>query len=264
MLDKRLERYPVNITDTAKMFTASKFPQDPIAIVEGHDLPGLEGALVHNDEQGEWAIFFNLGNPSKRRIRFTLAHEFGHYLLHRRSHPEGFQCALSEIPLHDRQMTRLEQEADTFAANFLMPIEDFQRQISADEFTDLNMIGCSADRYGVSLTAAVRQWLRYTRQRAVLAVSRDGFVLWSEASTTAKKAGTWFPNIRKKPFAIPAESLAAKRDITNYPKDGVPMPKGVWFKKHEVLEMGVHSDQYEIVITLLMLDFDKDPVGGWE
>jgi hypothetical protein len=114
------------------------------------------------------------------------------------------------------------------------------------------------------VTAAVRQWLRYTRQRAVLAVSRDGYVFWSEASITAKKAGTWFPNVRKKPFAIPAESLAAKRGITNYPKDGVPMPKGVWFQNHEVLEMGVHSDQYEIVITLLMLDFEKDSPGLWE
>ncbi len=260
------ERFPMSVVETAKMFTASKFPHDPIAIVEGHELPGLEGTLVPNPQgNGEWAIYFDISNSTKRRARFTLAHEFGHYLLHRHRYPRGFQCSLEEIPLHDRQMARLEQEADLFAAHFLMPLDDFQKQIAPSEFTDMNMLGCAADRYGVSLTAAIRQWLRYTQQRAVLAVSQDGFIQWSEASVTAKRSGAHFPTVHKEPIEVPAESLAAKRDITNYPKDGVPMPSGSWFKEHEVLEMGIHSDQYEIVITLLMLDFDKStPTSLWD
>ncbi len=260
-LDKAFgrERHPVSVVETARLFTASRFPEDPITRIEGHDLPGLEGMLVQNKRgNDEWAIFFNITNPSKRRIRFSLAHEFGHYLLHRKNHPGGFQCIVSDIPLHDRQLSRLEQEADTFAAHFLMPIDDFREQISPYEFTDLNMIGCAADRYGVSLTAAIRQWLRYTQQKAVLAVSQDGYIQWSEASEAAKKAGTHFPKAKWQPIEIPAKSLATKRNITNYPKDGVPMAKGTWFKDHEVLEMAVHADRYEnIVISLLILDFDQ-------
>ncbi len=252
------ERHPISVVEMATMFTASKFPQEPITRVEGGNIPGVEGMLVPdpNGQRG-WAIFFDLSVPPKRRIRFTLAHEFGHYLLHRKSHPDGFQCIVSDIPIHDRQLSRLEQEANTFAAHFLMPIDDFQEQISPHEFTDLNMIGCASDRYGVSLTAAIRQWLRYTQQKAVLAVSKDGYIHWSEASVTAKKAGTHFPNAKWQTIEIPEKSLAAKRNITNYPKDGVPMAKGTWFKDHEVLEMGVHSDYYGFVISLLILDFDK-------
>jgi hypothetical protein len=262
------ERHPISVIEMATMFTERKFPQDPISRIEGGNIPGVEGILAP-DPKGKrgWAIFFDLNTSvrSKRRIRFTLAHEFGHYLLHRYKHPNGFECKVTDIPLHDRQLSRLEDEADRFAANFLMPIQDFQRQISPSEFTDLNMLGCASDRYGVSLTAAVRQWLRYTEQRAVLAVSDlDGFILWSEASVSAKKAGAYFPKVKWEGVEVPAESLAANRGITNYPKDGVPMPKGTWFKDHEVLEMGIHSDQYGIVITLLMLDFERDPVGGWE
>lgn len=250
------ERYPVNITETAMMFTARRFPNDPITKVEGHDLPGLEGILSRKKgDRDEWAIFYNKNN-NKRRIRFTLAHEFGHYLVHRRQYANGFKCSVPDVRIGDHHRTHLEQDADCFAAHFLMPITDFREQISPNEFTDLNMLGCAAERYGVSLTAAVRQWLRYTDRNAILAVSQDGFIQWSEASSTARLAGTHFPNVRRTPIEVPSSSLAAHRELTNYPKDGVPMSKGTWFKDHEVLEMGVHSDQHDIVITLLMLDFD--------
>ncbi|MBF0423309.1 MAG: ImmA/IrrE family metallo-endopeptidase [Magnetococcales bacterium] len=250
------EHFPINISETAKLFTVRKYPKDPITIVRGHDLPGLEGMLIRNEKQNrEWAIFFNQNN-AKRRIRFTLAHEFGHYLLHRRQYPNGFRCQVPDIPLKDRQLAHLEHEADTFAAHFLMPIADFSQLIGKSEFTNLNMIGVAADRYGVSLTAAIRQWLRYTQHRAVLIVSQDGFIQWSEASLSAQLAGTHFPNVRRTPVEVPESSLATQRDLTNYPKDGVPMPKGTWFADHEVLEMGIHSDQHDIVITLLMLDFE--------
>jgi hypothetical protein len=39
---------------------------------------------------------------------------------------------------------------------------------------DLDMISHCADRYRVSLIAAVLRWLQYTARRAVLVISRDG------------------------------------------------------------------------------------------
>ena len=254
------ERHPISVMETAKTFTASKYQNDPIQMMEGGDFPGLEGMLVPAPQgQKGWAIFFNHQVPSKRRIRFTLAHEFGHYLLHRQRFPKGLQCANAELPTRNRALATIEEEADIFASNLLMPIEDYKRQIGPDEFTDLNMLGCAADRYGVSMLAAIRQWLRYTNLRAVLVVSDEGFFDWSESSKAAKRTGHKFPSFASPPTEIPADSLAAKRDITNYPKDGVPMAAGIWFKKDPVLEMAVFADRYDFIASLLILDFENHP-----
>ena len=60
-----------------------------------------------------------------------------------------------------------------------MPFDDFRRQVPADSNVDLDVISGCADRYRVSLIAAVLRWLQYTTRRAALVVSRDGYILWS-------------------------------------------------------------------------------------
>jgi hypothetical protein len=51
----------------------------------------------------------------------------------------------------------------------------------------------------------------YTARRAVLVVSRDGFILWSRASESALKTGVFF-RTSGAPVEIPARSLAATQD----------------------------------------------------
>jgi Zn-dependent peptidase ImmA (M78 family) len=63
------------------------------------------------------------------RINFTLAHEFGHYLLHRIAYPDGFYCS-QQLVAWDTEYVQIEHQANVFGANFLMPLDDFRRQIS--------------------------------------------------------------------------------------------------------------------------------------
>src|SRR3546814_15330429 len=84
-----------------------------------------------------------------------------------------------------------------------MPLDDFRRQIDAKVRVDLDMISHCADRYRVSLIAAVLRWLSYTQKRAVLVVSRDGFILWARSSTPALKTGAFF-RTSTGPLAIPS------------------------------------------------------------
>jgi Zn-dependent peptidase ImmA (M78 family) len=60
-------------------------------------------------------------------FRFTCAHELAHLLLHRR-HADVFHETL-ELP--SLQATRLERQADRFAAAFLMPISLMERELVA-------------------------------------------------------------------------------------------------------------------------------------
>jgi Zn-dependent peptidase ImmA (M78 family) len=68
----------------------------------------------------------------------------------------------------DSAYGQLEHQANQFAATLLMPLDDFRRQIDAGARVDLDMISHCADRYRISLIAAILRWLVYTtRQRSV-------------------------------------------------------------------------------------------------
>ena len=182
------DRFPIDIPMVAKDYTAQRFPADPIISVAGDNLPRFDGALFKAPANRKgWGIIYNNAISSKGRINFTLAHEFGHYLLHRLAYPNGFYCGEQDVVRWDTALGQIEHQANVFAANFLMPLDDFRRQIAAKTKIDLDMISRCADRYRVSLIATVLRWLSYTEKRAVLVVSRDGFILWARSSTPALK-----------------------------------------------------------------------------
>ena len=142
-----------------------------------------------------------------------------------------------------------------------MPFDDFRRQIDANAKVDLDAISHCADRYRVSLIAAILRWLSYTTRRAVLVVSRDGFILWSRASDLALKTGAFF-RTSGSPVEIPAASLAATRDQLADGRTGVLHGPGVWFGE-DVREMTIFSEQYDFTITLLLLE-DRDRYAPME
>jgi IrrE N-terminal-like domain len=116
----------------------------------------------------------------------------------------------------------IETRANVFSAGLLMPLDDFRRQIPDGDKVDLDMISHCADRYRVSLLAAILRWLNYTTRRAVLVVSRDGFILWSRASTPAWKTGAFF-RTSGPPIPVPSQSPGHDHDG----RTGIELPAGV-------------------------------------
>jgi IrrE N-terminal-like domain len=246
------ERFPVDIPMIAKEYSSTKWPDDPIISVKGDNLPKFDGALFKAPAGKKgWGIIYNNAMGSLGRINFTLAHEFGHYLLHRLAYPDGFYCSQEQVAW-DSEYGQIEHQANVFAANFLMPLDDFRRQIPERAKVDLDMISHCADRYRVSLIAAVLRWLHYTSKRAILVVSRDGYVLWARSSTPALKTGAYF-RTSAGPIEIPGASLAARQDLLVDGRTGVEHGAGVWLRE-PVREMTIFSEQYDFVISLLLLD----------
>lgn len=252
------DRFPIDIPLVAKEYTVQKFPDDPIASVSGDNLPNFDGALfkARAGKKG-WGIIYNNRMNSKGRINFTLAHELGHFLLHRLAYPNGFQCGEQDVVRWDSAYGQIEHQANVFAANFLMPLDDYRRQIPSNSKVNLDMISHCADRYRVSLIAAILRWLSYTQKRAVLVVSRDGFILWARSSTPALRSGAYFKTSLG-PIEIPGESLANRSGIVVDNSSAVDHGDGVWFRE-PVREMAVFSEQYDFVLSLLLL---HDGVGA--
>lgn len=156
---------------------------------------------------------------------------------------------------------QIEHEANVFAANFLMPLDDFRRQIDAKAKVDLDMISHCADRYRVSLIATVLRWLGYTEKRAVLVVSRDGFILWARSSVPALRTGAFF-RTSTGPIEIPIASQAVKQDLLVDCRASIDHGNGIWFQE-PVREMTVFAEQYDFAISLLLLD-DAAPSGSFD
>jgi hypothetical protein len=198
---------------------------------------------------------------SSGRINFTIAHELGHYLLHRKEE-DAFRCSTEDLLDWGSTARQREADADKFAATLLMPLDDYRKQVESAK-VDIDLLGACADRYGVSLVAAIRQWIEFTPLRAVLVVSNDGFINWSWSSHKALRTRARF-RFSKETIPIPEASLAAQAIRHPDERTGIELPARVWFKEEpadmSLREMRVISDQYELVITLLILP-DREP---WE
>jgi IrrE N-terminal-like domain len=152
----------------------------------------------------------------------------------------------------DSEYGQIEHQANTFAANLLMPLDDFRRQISATAKVHLDMIYHCADRYCVSLMSAILRWLSYTEKRAVLVMSRDGFILWARSSARALKSGAFF-RTSAGPIEIPSASLAANLNLLLDGHASIDHAAGIWFRE-PVREMTIYAEQHDFALSLLLLD----------
>lgn len=80
----------------------------------------FEGMLARDPGDPEvWGIAYN-GTVSPQRQRFTIAHELGHFVLHR-DRQQRFNCDKESVYSGHETMRLIEREADDFASNLLMP-----------------------------------------------------------------------------------------------------------------------------------------------
>tara|TARA_B110001454_G_scaffold218386_1_gene246192 strand:- start:1516 stop:2379 length:864 start_codon:yes stop_codon:yes gene_type:complete len=255
-------RFPVDVPELARETAAIFGWNDRITKVESADIKGFDGALFPNDARTEWMLLYNGAVPSPGRIRFTQAHELGHYVLHR-SMKDEFECSDADMLSWSQDDKDMEGQADMFASYLLMPLDDFRRQVPAS--IDLDVLAHCADRYGVSLTAAALKWLQYTDEKAVMVVSSNGFMNWAWASEPASKIGAFF-RTRKNVIPIPDGSLAANGSIRNE-RAGQTLPAKVWFPdadpSMQIREMKLQADRYESVVTLLQLPRSADVRPPW-
>ena len=248
------DRFPVNVEDIVREISQQIYPDDPISFVKGDNLPGFDGALVPAPAGKKgWGIVYNTSIASTGRINFTLAHEFGHYLVHRLDYPAGITCSQEDMVHWDSKYRQVEQQANQFAAGLLMPLGDFRCQIAPKARPTLDDIGDCANRYRVSLIAATLRWLQYTERRSVLVVSRDGYILWGRSSEPAFKTGLFFKTTDRPPVPVPDVALPMNKNALSGSKGSISHPSGVWFNE-PCEEITIFSDQYDFAISLIHLD----------
>lgn len=230
---------------------------------------GFDGCLApfvpDSDSRQHWALIYNSDITSPGRIRFTQAHELGHYLLHRHA-GEVFNCSDADMLDWNHPEKVRENEADTFASYLLMPRTHFERRIGGQTI-DLNVLSDCAEFFGVSLLAATLKWLEFTSQRAVLVTSRNKQICWARGSENGKwlsiKLNKRLEGGRK--ARLPSLSVTANDSKDGVDRFGTELDARVWFPDEpqgtSAREMVIVSDQYRYAMTLLLL---PDEVKPWQ
>jgi hypothetical protein len=145
-------------------------------VAESEELGEVSGLLVVDDRE----VWLNAheAQQSPGRRRFTIGHELGHWVLHRRAGAKVF-CRAPEAP----DGVDIEEEASQFAGSLLFPAG-----LVAGEWEraggDLNVL---SERFGASLVATERAVFREVRRpraktgAACFYFDDEGYDAWRDA-----------------------------------------------------------------------------------
>lgn len=104
----------------------------------------LSGVLRKSPESSKWEMLINAKHHPNRQ-RYTIAHELGHYCLHRH-----FQIEFEDrIFFRGAESNKEEMQANSFASEVLMPESDFRKMVHDGK----NKIDELAQEFGVSTLA---------------------------------------------------------------------------------------------------------------
>lgn len=247
------QNFPIDTKQIALEVTKTRFPDDPIGIIKSHSISGIDGMLSRRT-RGDWCISYDETVTVHGRINFTLGHELGHYLLHRKL-CEKFLCGQNDmLDYNSAESKKRESEANKFASYLLMPMDDFREQIKGQAIT-LDVLGHCAERYGTSFTATALKWLEFTDKAALLVVARDDFICWSYPSKLARSRGVYLPPGTHVPQSA-LERLNKVGDIKRQNKI-CSVPRGVWHSEMEAHESIILSDQFDLAIFLIQFPTAK-------
>lgn len=131
----------------------------------------LERAEARITMNGDRAII--TANPEgiyKTRLRFAVAHELGHFELHRKLQLE-FNCDRYDMNewFAQQDSKRREIEANEFAAELLLPTEFFKPDIVTAK-PSLKLLETLSEKYHTSLTATARRFIDLTPEACALVI----------------------------------------------------------------------------------------------
>lgn len=149
----------------------------------------FDGLLEHR--WGDFHIYCNARTneyEGSSRMRFTLAHELGHYFIdeHRNALAAGQDPHASKTDGPGKFL--VEREANYFASNLLMPKPELVQFLSRTK-TGLQSFLDVGSHFGVSTQSTAIRCVQDCSSRCAIIVFRDGKPAWSELSPSLQASG---------------------------------------------------------------------------
>ena len=229
-----------------------------ISFSYGNYEDAFDGLTEH--EFGEFHIFINLDRHSHKeseRVRFTFAHELGHYFIdeHRNALEKG------QAPSHPSftdfsSNNPVEVEADFFAASLLMPKARILKDCFKKKFSFQIIEGLSK-KYKTSTTATALKFASIGNHPIMIVRSSNNIINWFKHSYDFPYK--WPKGLKEN---VPENTLAGAyfQDGTKY-DETLPLSVYDWFNNvkdedydREFYERCIYSDYYDFVLSIIWED----------
>lgn len=219
--------------------------------VEEGGLDGAEGRILWGQKGAAIRIKAGLW-PGRKR--FTLAHEIGHFLLHKHN-PQGRFDTGHHFAIWNEAGE--EAEANVFAAELLMPDYLFQPRLKrqAPSFGNLDQL---AEDFAASRLSTALQYVHYCHEQVALVFSRGGQIVWSKPARD-------FPwSIRRGDLSKDSGAGALAVGNPNETGKMAPTPVYAWLtdferdRGHDIMEESRVVSSYDGILSLLWAKDDLD------
>lgn len=224
-------------------------------------LNGCEASLVGF---GERAIATVRPSGNRGRERFSIAHELGHWLVHR---GQSFQCRVDDPDLNLASNLPKEKQADEFAAHLLLPGPLFNQLVKGPAKTGFKELGEIAQSFETSLLATALRLVKVDTLPVVLACYDRKGLRWQVAAPHVPRRWWLKGSLDEDSFAFdlltqgtPCPTLRKQSADTWFDNDDAD--------EFEVLEQCIHTTNRDVLVLLHLTDaemFERgfDPgVGG--
>lgn len=141
LINNDMFKIPVDVVKIAKL--------NSINVYEGNLEKNVSGAIRYNKETENFEILVNK-NDTRERKRFTIAHEIGHFFLHKEilMSDEIHIDIMYRMPNDDEEQKRREKDVDYFAGALLM-----NKTLLTKMYNENNTITELAEMFDVSISA---------------------------------------------------------------------------------------------------------------
>jgi Zn-dependent peptidase ImmA (M78 family) len=228
------------------------------ALVRERHLEGSEGRLVRKGRIG--IITVNKSIPEKGRKRFAIAHELGHFELHRDS--QLILCTEEDMYLWNESKEQ-ELEANEFAGSILMPRDIFIRYCE-HQSPNINYISEIACEFRTTLTATALRYAQISSESCAVVVCEHGTIRWY------KKSGSFNYHVKVGERLSPHSHAFDHFDGVDMPKEPEKVPASAWLagdleEEAEIMEHSLALGSYGVVLSLLWLFEEiRPPHRGYE
>ena len=142
------------------------------------DCDSFDGALLRGNNQPSGRILVKSAIREAGRKRFTIAHELGHFVLHRE---QRISCSSDDIERWESDRADPERQADNFASELLLPSTEVLKQIG-NRWPSFQLVNSIAEVFATSLTATARRYCDVASQACALVWSVGGKIRWMHPS----------------------------------------------------------------------------------
>ncbi len=234
------------------------------ALVQYARLTGAEARISIVGDKAVITIADSISN--RHRQRFNIAHELGHFELHRRRRPRS-SCTSADLgSWSDKETSRdPEREANTFAAALLLP-EAFFAALCDEADPSLDRVSELAARFNVSLTATALRYIHFSPEPCVVILSEGDRATWAIPNAAFRELGVYIESrvrldsssLAHRAFQKKNSRVVGKVRLDTWAAPGQYDPDAL------VREESWYSEDFGSVLTLLWANEDIYDDDLWE